>query len=176
MNKVTSVVLACLLVVVLSVASFAAPGCDTEKARELADEYLSNMPNNGYYVSADDVMKRIESGKNDFVIVDVRETIEKYRSGHIPGAIYINYKDMAKQDNLAKLPKDKDILLYCNTGHEESKVLTVLRMLGFKAFGLKFGYMAWKKETPTDVTLGVIQSAARKNYPIETVSSYTLVH
>jgi hypothetical protein len=54
-----------------------------------------------------------------------------------------------------------------STGHAESKVITILRMLGYRAFGLKFGYIAWKKDKPADVLLGVIDNAARKNYPVE---------
>lgn len=43
----------------------------------------------------------------------------------------------------------------------------MLRMLGYKAFALKFGYIAWKKEKPTDSVLGIIDNAEKKNYPIE---------
>jgi rhodanese-related sulfurtransferase len=158
---------AAFLLLVFSSSAFAVIGHDFDKVRELADEYLSNMPDNGYYISADDLMKRIESGKKDFIVVDVRETAAKYKAGHVPGAIYINYKDIAKPDNLVSLPKDKDIIVYCNSGHEESKAMTVLRMLGYRAFALKFGYIAWKKEKPTDMVLGVIDNAAKKDYPIE---------
>jgi rhodanese-related sulfurtransferase len=133
-----------------------------------ADAYFSNHPADGYYVSADNVLKRIQSGKKDFVIVDVRMPKEKtYDKGHIPGAIFIGYKDIAKAENLVKLPKDKDIILYCNTGHEESKVLTFLRMLDYKAYGLKWGYMAWKTEPPTGLTLKAIEGSIANNYPVE---------
>jgi len=167
MKKVACVVAFLLVALVFSSSALAVIGCDFDKVRELADEYLSNMPDNGYFISADDLMKRIESGKKDFIVVDVRETVKKYQAGHVPGAIYINFKDIAKPESLAVLPKDKDIILYCNSGHEESKAMTVLRMLGYRVFALKFGYIAWKKEKPTDVVLGVIDNAARKNYPIE---------
>jgi rhodanese-related sulfurtransferase len=156
-----------LVALVFSSSALAVASHDFDKVRELADEYLSNMPDSGYFISADDLMKRIDSGEKDFIVVDVRETAEKYKAGHVPGAIYINYKDVAKPESLAKLPIDKDIILYCNSGHEESKVMTVLRMLGYRVFALKFGYIAWKKEKPTDIVQGVIDNAARKNYPIE---------
>ncbi len=157
-----------MLIVLLSSSSvFAISGQDAEIIRTAADRYLSEVPDSGYHVSADDVLKRLQSGKNDFLIVDVREKEGKYKEGHIPGAIYINYKDLARPENLAKLPKDKDIILYCNSGHEENKALTVLRMLEYRAYALKFGYIAWKKEKPTDAVLSVIDNAARKNYPVE---------
>ncbi len=157
-----------VLIVLLSSSSvFAISAQDTEIVRTAADRYLSDVPDSGYHISADDVQKRLRSGKNDFLIVDVREKEEKYEAGHIPGAIYINYKDVAKPENLAKLPKDKDIILYCNSGHEENKALTVLHMLGYRAYALKFGYVAWKREKPTDAMLSVIDNASKKNYPVE---------
>ena len=156
-----------MAVLVFSSAVFATSEQDLEKVRAMSDQYLSEVPDNGYHLSADDVLKRIQSGKNDYLIVDVRDKVEKYKAGHIPGAIYINFKDIAKSESLAKLPKDKDIILYCNTGHEQGKALTVLRLLGYKAFALKFGYVAWKKEKPTEAMLAVIDNAAKKNYPSE---------
>ena len=147
--------------------SYAASDYDIEKVRLLADQFLSNVPDNGYHLTADELLRRIESGKDDYVIVDVRETSAKYKAGHIPGSIYINYKDIAKPESIAKLPRDKDILLYCNTGHEENKVMTVLRMLGYRAYALKFGYVAWKREKPTEAVLAAIDNASKKNYIVE---------
>lgn len=156
-----------LAALVFSSSVFAVSNEDHEKIRAAADQYLSEVPDNGYHLSADDVLKRIQSGKNDFLIVDVRDNVEKYKAGHIPGAIYINFKDIAKPESLAKLPKDKDIILYCNTGHEQGKALSVLRLLGYRAFALKFGYVAWKKGKPTEAMLAVIDNASKKNYPTE---------
>lgn len=156
-----------LSVLVFSSSVSAVSDEEREKIRAAADQYLRELPDNGFHLSADDVLKRIRSGKNDYVIVDVRDTVEKYKAGHIPGAIYINVKDIARPENLAKLSKDKDIIVYCNTGHEQGNALTVLRLLGYKAFALKYGYVAWKKEKPTDAMLGVIDNASKKNYPVE---------
>jgi hypothetical protein len=45
--------------------------------------------------------------------------------------------------------------------------MAVLRILGYRAYALKFGYVAWKKEKPTEAMQGVIDNAAKKNYPVE---------
>lgn len=156
-----------LIVFVVGSSAFAGSEQDNEIIRSTADIFLSGMPDSSYLISADDLLQRLQSGKGDFLIVDVRDREERYKAGHIPGAIYINFRDVAKPENLAKLPKDKDIILYCNTGHEENKALTVLRMLGYKAYALKFGYVAWKKEKPTDAMLAAIENASKKNYPVE---------
>lgn len=149
--------------------SFALTGEEYNTVQQLADEYLSGNPDDGYYVSADDLSKRLQSGKDDFVLLDVRGPSKEktYDLGRIPGAVYISYKEAAKPKNLAKLPKDKDIIVYCNTGHEESKVLSVLRMLGYKAYGLKWGYMAWKTAGPTGLTLKAIEGSILTSYPVE---------
>jgi len=96
-------------------ALFAAPavlaltGAEYTVIQKAADQYLSTLPANGnYHVNAEDVYKRIQSGKNDFVIVDVRVPKDKkYDVGHMPGAIFIAPDQFAKPDDLAKLPRAK---------------------------------------------------------------------
>ena len=167
MKRVLYAVAAVVAVLVFGSSVFAVSTQDSEQVRAAADQYLSGVPDNGYHLSADDVLKRLMSGSKDFQIVDVRDKIEKYNAGHIPGAIYINYKDIAKPENLAKLSRDKDIILYCNTGHEQNKAMSALRMLGYRAYALKFGYVAWKKEKPTEAMQKAIDNASQKSYPIE---------
>ena len=166
MNKMYVAVL-CVIAMGFSEIAFAQSDQDFEIVREAANKALSEVPSNGYHVTADELLKKIQSGSTDYVIVDVRETLDKYKIGHIPGAIYINFKEIANKENLAKLQKDKDIILYCNTGSEENKALAALRMLGYKAYGLKFGYASWKKEKPSDVILSALKNADQSNYSVE---------
>jgi rhodanese-related sulfurtransferase len=60
-----------------------------------------------------ELKKLIDSGSKDFVIVDVRDDIE-YKEGHIPGAINIPVETFAAKSDI--LPKEKKIIVYCNTG------------------------------------------------------------
>ena len=151
-----------------STAAFALTVEEQQVIQKTADSYLSGLPAGEYHIPAEKLLERINSGKKDFVIVDVRAPKDKsYDLGHIPGAIHIAFKDAAKPESLAKLPKDKDIIVYCNTGHEENKVLTVLRMLGYRAYGLKWGYMSWKTAMPTGLTLKAIEGSILNNYPVE---------
>lgn len=141
---------------------------DYKAVQKIADEYMSNVPADGYHILAEDVFKRIQAGDKNFVIVDVRMPKDKkFDQGHIPGAIYIGFKEIAKPENLAKLPKDKDIIVHCDTGHEQNKALSVLRMLGYKAFDMKWGMMSWKTLAPTGVTLKAIEGSILNNYPVE---------
>jgi rhodanese-related sulfurtransferase len=136
--------------------------------QKLANEYLGSLPATNYYeFVAEDVAKRIREGKSDFVIIDLRVPKEKkYDQGHLPGAIFIAAQDVAKPENLAKLPQDKDIIIHCDTGQQQNKVLTVLRMLGYKAYAMKWGYMAWNAAPPTAATLDAINGSITKGYPV----------
>jgi rhodanese-related sulfurtransferase len=151
-------------------AALALTNAEYTVIQKAADQYLSTLPANGnFHVNAEDVYKRIQSGKNDFVIVDVRVPKDKkYDMGHLPGAIFIASDQFAKPENLAKLPRDKDIIIHCDTGQVQNKILAVLRMLGYNnAYAMKWGYMSWKVAPPTGLTLGEINGSIAKNYPVE---------
>lgn len=55
----------------------------------------------------------IKQHNNDYVLVDVRDESE-YKSGHIPTAINIPAESFAIKSEV--LPKEKQIIVYCNTG------------------------------------------------------------
>jgi len=60
-----------------------------------------------------DLKMMISEKKDDFIIVDVRDASE-YKEGHIPGAINIPSETFAAGSGV--LPKEKKIIVYCNTG------------------------------------------------------------
>lgn len=136
--------------------------------QRLSNEYLSSLPDKNYYeFLAEDVAKMIKEGRNDFVIVDVRVPKDKkFDMGHLPNAIFIAAQDVAKPENLARLPKDKKVIVHCDTGQQQNKVLTVLRLLGYDAYALKWGYMAWSPTGPTAATLDAINGSITKGYPV----------
>lgn len=55
----------------------------------------------------------IRAGKGDYVLVDVRDDME-FAEGHIPTAINIPAEKLAALSDT--LPKEKRIIVYCNTG------------------------------------------------------------
>ncbi len=73
-------------------------------------------------IKAADLLDLITDGddSNDLVIVSVR-TAEQYAKGHIPGAINIPFKEIAKIENLEKLNPDKQIVVYCYTGRDATQ-------------------------------------------------------
>jgi len=67
---------------------------------------------------------------SDIVLVDVREESQVKEEGMIEGAINVPYN--AVEANLDKLPKDKTIALYCNTGTKSAEVAKQLEALGYE--------------------------------------------
>ncbi len=129
--------------VVLLAITLLITGCTTaEVIREAADAYLSSdkAPN----ISAEELYGILydDNPDNDPFILSVRSP-EYYEKGHILGAINIPWREVAKEENLAKLPKDRQIVVYCYTGHTASQITALLDTLGYDAINLKFGMTSW---------------------------------
>ncbi len=77
---------------------------------------------------------------------------DKYYVAHIKGAVfYQSRKDLSLDAKLTDLPTDKNIVVYCKTGHTGGNATAYLNMLGYKAENLMFGsssfmFDLWKKE------------------------------
>ena len=82
-------------------------------------------------------------------IVDVR-TADYYAKGHIAGAINIPITDIAKPENLHKLPTNQEIVIVDNDGQAQGQVVSILNVLGYNATGLEWGMMGW---TTSDVVV-----------------------
>ena len=99
------------------------------------DEYLQKSQYDWNYVLPENLR---EMDKTKIFILDVRKP-EDYKKGHIKGSVNIFWLDLMKQENLKKLPMDKEIILVCYVGHTASQVLVLLKLLGYNAKVLKFG-------------------------------------
>ena len=66
----------------------------------------------------------------DIVLVDVRPAKQVKEEGMIEGAINVPFDEVEK--HLDKLPKDKTIALYCNTGTKSAEVAKQLERLGYE--------------------------------------------
>ncbi|MBE0548990.1 MAG: rhodanese-like domain-containing protein [Rubrivivax sp.] len=75
-------------------------------------------------------------------VLDVRDA-GQFAKEHIPGATNIEWRQVFAQR--AKLPKDKTILVYCNTSSFAAQVAMALRMDGFENVRLLYGgFNEWK--------------------------------
>jgi rhodanese-related sulfurtransferase len=101
--------------------------------------YLYNTKNDWNYILPIDFYNNYYLTNKNYVLVDLRDEAS-YRKNHIKGAINIFWLNILDEKNLKKLPKDKLIILICYVGHTSSQVLTLLKLLGYNAVSIKYGY------------------------------------
>jgi len=129
-----------------------------------ADDYL-NDPDTVLNTSSKDLL--IKMLGDEPYILSIRSS-EDYVTGHIPGAINMSAAELFDPDNLARLPKDKTIHVYCYTGHTASQVTALLNLYGYDATNITWGIMGWTKD-PTVATKQF--SNPTENLPTETTSN-----
>jgi len=141
---------------------------DAEVLREASYDASRKTP---YIIKAPDLYDNLNDGdsSNDPFILSIRSA-EHYALGHIPGAINIGLGSLFTEENLAKLPEDKNqqIVVVCYTGHTASQATVLLNLNGYNATALMWGMCSWT--TDSDVTVGKSfnKIADCKNYSFAT--------
>jgi rhodanese-related sulfurtransferase len=65
------------------------------------------------------------------IIVDVRGRFE-YMLGHVDGAVNIPLPKLSGESEvLSGVPKDTEIVLYCNSGNRSGQAVSLLKRYGF---------------------------------------------
>ncbi len=86
-------------------------------------------------ISADQVFS--DPGK--YFIINY-ERKDKYESGHIPGAVrYKPEATLGYTEEMATIPSDKTVVVYCGTGHNSGFATAYLRLFGYDARTLRYG-------------------------------------
>jgi len=100
----------------------------------------------GHTVSVDQIeqwLKERDAGEKDFVLIDVREQGERDINA-IPGSVLIPKGDFQTGEALARLPQDKQAVLYCKTGVRSAEVLAIVHGAGLSdAVHVGGGVSAW---------------------------------
>ena len=92
----------------------------------LALSAISKSEENSTNVEANNIENLL---KNKEFLLDVREEYE-YQDGHIKGAINLPLREILEKKDT--LPKDKDIYVYCRSGHRSTDAVNFLKSLGFE--------------------------------------------
>jgi rhodanese-related sulfurtransferase len=164
MKKISASMVVFAAVLALSAPAFA----QDELAKRMNDVLSKGMTEGHWWVSAEELNMWMKTGKTDFVVVDVRPSATAFKLGHVPGAVHIPYNAILEPENLAKLPKDKKLVLMCNTGQLQNLPVVPLRVLGYDAATLALGYTAWMKDSMGARQMrSAAEKAATKNYPIQ---------
>ena len=93
---------------------------------------------------AEDMMNHDSDGRH-LVVLDVR-TEEEFQSGHIPGAVNIDYKSEDFKDKVSKLDMDKTYITYCRSGRRSALSSEIMNDIGFeKVYTIEGGIQAWSQ-------------------------------
>jgi len=113
---------------------------DTDKATtEALESYFDFVDYNSGSITTEQIpaddWKRLH-------VIDVRDA-GQFAKQHIPGALNIEWRRVFAER--AQLPKDRTILLYCNTGSFSAQAAMALRLAGFENVRiLHGGFAEWQ--------------------------------
>ncbi len=136
--------LLCTAMIILLAAS---PAVANDKAK-LMDElsgYLEFVDYGGGTIFAEQIPK---SEYSKMMIIDARDATQ-FAKEHIPGAVNIEWRQVLTKS--ASIPKDKAVLIYCNTGSLSAQAGFALRVSGWENVKiLQGGYAEWKAKGGLD--------------------------
>ncbi len=99
-----------------------------------AQNILDGLTSVAQYYEVDSIMK------SGVVVLDVRTPAER-SSGNIPGSIHIPLDELRNRIN--ELPKNREILVHCQSGQRSYFAARILEQHGFKVKNLSGSYLTW---------------------------------
>ncbi len=116
------------LAIVTAASLMLAPAVNADNKAAVIDEmegYLEFVDYGGGVIFAEQIPKD-EWPK--MVVIDARDPAQ-FAKGHIPGAINIDWRQVLAKRNT--IPKNKPVLIYCNTGSLSAQAGFALRVAGW---------------------------------------------
>lgn len=93
-------------------------------------------------VSQEALIERQQRSDAELFVLDVR-TAGEFASGHVPGAVNIPVDGLAER--LMDVPKDKDVVIYCQSGRRAAIAAKTLADNGYTRLShLEGDIAAWK--------------------------------
>jgi rhodanese-related sulfurtransferase len=92
-------------------------------------------------VSPVEAQKKLSQKPKPYLL-DVRQP-EEYRTVHISGAKLIPLGDLRSRMN--ELPKDREILVVCQSGNRSTSATRQLVKAGFNAVNMRGGMISWSR-------------------------------
>lgn len=130
------------LAVVTAAGLLLAPAAQADNKAIATDEmagYLEFVDYGGGVIFAEQIPKD-EWPK--MVVIDARDA-GQFAKGHIPGAINMDWRQVLAQRD--EIPKNKPVLIYCNTGSLSAQAGFALRVAGWENVRILQGGMEeWK--------------------------------
>jgi rhodanese-related sulfurtransferase len=161
----------CVILLVFSVGFFSLiKGTEQEEDKTVSEVlvatevYASSIATN---MKAETLYNLIndDNESNDPFILSIRN-VEHYALGHIPGAVNIALTHLFTQENIEKLPKSRQIVVYCYTGHTASQATALLNVNGYNAVCLTWGMCSWTNDTAVTLSKCYDKTSVNTDYPI----------
>ena len=114
-----------------------------------AAESNMNLPE----MSVTELKQLMDSGTEDFVLLDVRNPNE-YQIAQIPGSVLIPLGDIESGEGVAKvkeLVNGHRLIAHCKLGGRSAKALAILKDAGIEGTNVKGGIKAWSQEVDSSV-------------------------
>lgn len=98
----------------------------------------------------ENVIQVVEASEYDMlktgeILIDIR-TPEEFESGHLEGAVNINFFDADFMEQLSAFNKEESVFIYCRSGGRSAKASSKMQAAGFtKVIDLKGGIKSWRK-------------------------------
>lgn len=138
----------------LSFAAASVPAFADEAAVQAMEEYLEFVDYGGATIFPEQIPKE---DWRKFHVIDARDKAQ-YAKEHIPGAVNLEWRQVLTQK--ASIPRDKPVLIYCNTGSLSAQAGFALRVAGYDNVRiLQGGFAEWKAK-------GGLDAAARATGPV----------
>jgi rhodanese-related sulfurtransferase len=102
----------------------------TARFKKIFEEGTGNI-----FITSDEVF----SNPQKYYIINL-DRKDKYEDGHIPGAVrYKPEGTLGFTNEMASIPTDKTVVVYCGTGHNSGFATAYLRLFGYDAHTLRYG-------------------------------------
>ena len=104
-------------------------------------------------MTVQELKELIESGADDFVLLDVRNPNE-YEIANIPGSVLVPLPDIEDGegvDKVKELLNGHRLIAHCKMGGRSAKALVILKEAGIEGTNVKGGITAWSREVDSSV-------------------------
>ena len=137
----------------IALAIVTAPAMANEAAVKAMEEYLDFVDYGGATIFPEQIPK---ADWPKFHVIDARDQ-EQYAREHIPGAVNIEWRQVLAER--ASIPRNKPVLIYCNTGSLSAQAGFALRIAGYDNVRiLQGGFAEWQAK-------GGLDAAAKATAP-----------
>jgi rhodanese-related sulfurtransferase len=111
------------------------------EAVKVMEEYLAFVDYGGGTIRSEQIPK--EDWRR-FHVIDARDKAQFDRE-HIPGAVNLEWRQVLEKR--ASIPKNKPVLIYCNTGSLSAQAGFALRVAGYENVRIiQGGFAEWKSK------------------------------